>query len=151
MWTIWIERNNLTFNNNRWDANKTKQMIWQVSLSILELHGTSLTKKLGIESSSENASWLVENWLWWWDFWLDGISLNGGGVTKAFQFSIRVPRNTCLIVSSPNVDINTRFHCPLVNSTDPNRSKPQAIHSAIKFLRCSLYLQYHYKPTLEST
>jgi hypothetical protein len=29
MWTIWVERNDLTFNGNRWDVKETNQMIWQ--------------------------------------------------------------------------------------------------------------------------
>jgi hypothetical protein len=29
LWTIWVERINLTFNNNRWEAKKTQQIIWQ--------------------------------------------------------------------------------------------------------------------------
>lgn len=27
-WTIWVEKNDLTFNNNEWDARVVKQMIW---------------------------------------------------------------------------------------------------------------------------
>lgn len=30
LWTIWVERNDITFsNNNMWDFKKTKQAIWQ--------------------------------------------------------------------------------------------------------------------------
>lgn len=29
LWTIWLEINDFTLNNNRWDIVKTHQMIWQ--------------------------------------------------------------------------------------------------------------------------
>lgn len=29
LWTINVERNDLTFNNTRWDVRKTQQLIWQ--------------------------------------------------------------------------------------------------------------------------
>jgi hypothetical protein len=29
LWTIWIQRNDLTFNNNIWDSKRTQRMIWQ--------------------------------------------------------------------------------------------------------------------------
>lgn len=29
LWIIWVERNDLTFNNQRWDIKKMQRMIWQ--------------------------------------------------------------------------------------------------------------------------
>jgi hypothetical protein len=29
LWTIWIERNDLAFNSNKWDVKKVQQTTWQ--------------------------------------------------------------------------------------------------------------------------
>lgn len=29
LWTIWVERNDLTFHDNMWDIKNTKQTVWQ--------------------------------------------------------------------------------------------------------------------------
>lgn len=37
MWTMWVERNDLTFDKNRWDVKKIKQMIWQDILEYVKI------------------------------------------------------------------------------------------------------------------
>ena len=45
VWTIWVERNNLTFNNSRQRNEKMKQTIGKTYLNTLELHGQRCAEK----------------------------------------------------------------------------------------------------------
>lgn len=44
MWTVRVEQNDLTFNNQRWDIKKTQQMIWQGLLEYAK-HAWDITRE----------------------------------------------------------------------------------------------------------